>query len=166
MIRALLEVYSDDLIISSSQTTATGLSKVLDGQTSHDKITRFLLQEDWTSKDLWKLVKPMVRQCESDDGVLVVDDSIEGKPHSKENEMICWHYGHSVSQNVKGINMVNLLYSSKGVNLLISFEISRKTETCIDKKTGRENQSAWSQKMRYFVISAVRQHPTTSNSSM
>jgi hypothetical protein len=42
MIRALLEVYSDDLIISSSQTTATGLSKVLDGQTSHDKITRFL----------------------------------------------------------------------------------------------------------------------------
>jgi hypothetical protein len=30
MIRALLEVYSDDLIISSSQTTATGLSKVLE----------------------------------------------------------------------------------------------------------------------------------------
>ena len=41
MIRALLEVYSDDLITSSSQTTATGLSKILDGQTSHDKITRF-----------------------------------------------------------------------------------------------------------------------------
>jgi hypothetical protein len=166
MIRALLEVYSDDLFISSSQTTATGLSKVLDGQTSHDKITRFLLQEDWTSKDLWKLVKPMVRQCESDDGVLVVDDSIEGKPHSKDNEMICWHYDHSVSRNVKGVHMVNLLYSSKGVNLPISFEIIKKTETCIDKKTGRENVSAWSQKMRYFVISAVRQHPTTSNSSM
>ena len=30
MICALLEVYSDDLIISSSQTTATGLSKVLE----------------------------------------------------------------------------------------------------------------------------------------
>ena len=56
MIRALLEVYSDYLIISSSQTTATGLSKVLGGQTSHDKITRFLSQEDWTSKDLWGLV--------------------------------------------------------------------------------------------------------------
>ena len=121
MIRALLEVYSDYLIISSSQTTATGLSKVLDGQTSHDKITRFLSQKDLTSKDLWKLVKPTVRQCESDDGVLVIDDSIEGKPHSKDNEMICWHYDHSVSRNVKGINMVNLLYSSKGVNLPISF---------------------------------------------
>jgi len=70
MIRALLEVYSDYLIISSSQTTATGLSKVLGGQTSHDKITRFLSQEDWTSKDLWEFVKPALRQCEPDDGVL------------------------------------------------------------------------------------------------
>jgi len=55
MICALLEVYSDDLIISSSQTTATGLSKVLGGQTSPDKITRFLSQKDWTSRDLWKV---------------------------------------------------------------------------------------------------------------
>ena len=80
--------------------------------------------------------------------------------------MICWHYDHSVSRNVKGINMVNLLYSSKGANLPISFEIIKKTETCIDKKTGRANVSAWSQKMRYFVISAVSQRPTISNSSM
>ena len=166
MIRALLEVYSDYLIISSSQTTAIGLSKVLGGQTSHDKITRFLSQEDWTSKDLWEFVKPMVRQCESDDGVLVVDDSIEGKPHSKENEMICWHYDHTVSRNVKGINMVNLLYSSKGVNLPISFEIIKKTETCIDKKRVGKNESVRSQKMRYFVLSAVRQCSTTSNLSM
>ena len=54
--------------------------------------------------------------------------------------MICWHYDHSVSRNVKGINMVNLLYSSKGVNLPISFEIIKNTETCIDKKTGREKR--------------------------
>ena len=36
--------------------------------------------------------------------------------------------------------MVNLLYSSKGVNLLISFGIIKKTETCIDKKTDREKR--------------------------
>jgi hypothetical protein len=58
MICALLEVYSDDLIISSSQTTATGLSKVLDSQTSHDKITRFLLQEDWTPRTYGSLSNP------------------------------------------------------------------------------------------------------------
>jgi hypothetical protein len=33
--------------------------------------------------------------------------------------------------------MVNLLYSSKGVNLPVSFEIIKKTGTCIDKKTGQ-----------------------------
>ena len=98
--------------------------------------------------------------------MLVIDDSIEGKPHSKENQMICWHYDHSVSRNVKGINMVNLLYSSKGVNLPISFEIIKKTETCIDKKRVGKNESVRSQKMRYFVISAVSQHPTISNLSM
>ena len=53
MIRALLEVYSDYLIISSSQTTATGLSKVLGGQTSHDKITRFFVAEGF---DLQRLM--------------------------------------------------------------------------------------------------------------
>ena len=52
MIRALLEVYSDYLIISSSQTTGTGLSKVLGSQTSHDRITRFLSQYGLTYKDL------------------------------------------------------------------------------------------------------------------
>ena len=83
MIRALLEVYSDYLIISSSQTTATGLSKVLGGQTSHDKITRFLSQEDWTSKDLWGLVKPVLRQYESDDGVLVVETALRENPTAR-----------------------------------------------------------------------------------
>ena len=52
MMALLLEVYSDHLIISSLQTTATGLSRVLDNQISHDRITRFLSEEDLTCKDL------------------------------------------------------------------------------------------------------------------
>ena len=57
MIRALLEVYSDYLIISSSQTTATGLSKVLDSQTSHDKITRFFVAEGFDLQRLMEACK-------------------------------------------------------------------------------------------------------------
>ena len=45
MIRALLEVYSDDLIISSSQTTATGLSKVLENCCSFPATGSFLLMK-------------------------------------------------------------------------------------------------------------------------
>ena len=57
MMALLLEVYSDHLIISSLQTTATSLSRVLDNQISHDRITRFLSEEDLTCKDLWTLVR-------------------------------------------------------------------------------------------------------------
>ena len=57
MMALLLEVYSDHLIISSLQTTATGLSRVLDNQISHDRIPRFLSEENLTCKDLWTIVR-------------------------------------------------------------------------------------------------------------
>ena len=56
---------------------------------SHDQITRFLSEKVKTSRDLWQVVKPLVRQIESAEGVLIVDDSIEEKPYSDENDIIC-----------------------------------------------------------------------------
>lgn len=53
----LLDLYSDYLICSFGQTTATGLSALLAGSLSHDKITRFLSEKDFTSKDLWRLAR-------------------------------------------------------------------------------------------------------------
>ena len=55
----LLELYSDYIISSLGQITATGLSKALGGSISHDQITRFLTNKDLNSKQLWKLVKPI-----------------------------------------------------------------------------------------------------------
>jgi hypothetical protein len=49
----LLDLYSDYLISSFGQTTATGLAALLDGQLSHDRIQRFLASELRTSADLW-----------------------------------------------------------------------------------------------------------------
>jgi hypothetical protein len=54
MNKELLETYSDYLISSFSYTTATGLSGMLDGAISHDKITRFLATEAFDAKSLWK----------------------------------------------------------------------------------------------------------------
>ena len=59
MDKNLLELYSDYLISSFSSTTATGLSNLLEGNISHDKITRFLSSEQYGSKDLWQLAKLM-----------------------------------------------------------------------------------------------------------
>lgn len=57
MKKECLELSTDYLIASFGKTTATGLSDILDGAISHDKITRFLGKEDYKSKELWQLVK-------------------------------------------------------------------------------------------------------------
>jgi hypothetical protein len=45
-----------------------------------------------TSAEFWLKVKPYVREIESEEGVLILDDSIEEKPYTVKNEQICWHY--------------------------------------------------------------------------
>ena len=88
MDKPLLDIYSDYLICSFGPTTATGLSSLLSGAISHDKITRFLSEKDFTSADLWCLVKPLVRRVQKADAVLIVDDSIEEKQYTDESELI------------------------------------------------------------------------------
>jgi hypothetical protein len=53
----LIELYTDYLIVVNGQATATGLSAILDGEISHDKITRLLSNGEFNSKYLWKKVR-------------------------------------------------------------------------------------------------------------
>jgi hypothetical protein len=138
----LLDLYSDYLISAFGQTTATGLSSLLDGEVSHDQIQRFLASEEQTSADLWRIVKPHVREIESEDGVVIVDDSIAEKPYTDENDIICWHYDHSQQRTVKGINFVTCLYHSQGISLPVGFELVRKTERYTHPKDGKEKRRA------------------------
>lgn len=55
----LLDPYSDYLLLSFSQATATGLSSLTDGVISHDSISRFLKHSDYGSKELWLSTKPL-----------------------------------------------------------------------------------------------------------
>jgi len=84
----IFDLYADYLQTSFSYTTATGLSDLLDGELSHDQVTRFLAEKDYTSEDLWKSIKKEVRKIEDDEGVLIFDDTVQEKPHSKENNLI------------------------------------------------------------------------------
>jgi hypothetical protein len=110
MNKELLELYTDYLMSSFSYTTATGLSVMSEGKISHDKVTRFLSSERFTASGLWELIKPTVREIESEEGVLIIDDTIEEKPSTDENEIICWHYDHSQGRSVKGVNIVSAMY--------------------------------------------------------
>ncbi|MEM7106570.1 MAG: transposase [Bacteroidota bacterium] len=138
----LLDIYSDFLLASFNLVTATGLSRMLDNGYSHDQISRFLAQRKFTQKDFWKMVKPIIRKIESEDAILAIDDTIEEKPHSTENDIICWHWDHSKNSNVKGINILNFLYQSSledGQDICIptAFEVIEKTEQYHDVKSGK-----------------------------
>lgn len=108
----LQDLYSDYLLASFEQTTATGLSTLLEGEISHDQITRMLSAEQLSSRHLWLSVKPLVQAHASDDAVLIFDDSIIEKPFTDENALNCWHWDHSQSRTVKGINLLSAFYHS------------------------------------------------------
>jgi hypothetical protein len=80
MNQELFDLYTDYLISSFGPTTATGLARLLDGQVSHDQVTRLLAAEPQKSADLWRVVKPLVRQVECPEAVLSIDDSIGESP--------------------------------------------------------------------------------------
>lgn len=131
----LFDLYTDYLLTSFGQTTATGLSSMLDGEVSHDQVTRFLSKQDYDSKALWQVMKKDVREIEDDSGVLIFDDTIQEKKYSKENDLIAWHFDHTVNRSVKGINLLNCLYHANGVSLPVAFELVKKPTAFSDVKT-------------------------------
>ena len=140
--KELLDIYTDYLISSFGLTTGTGLSGLLDGAISHDRIQRFLSSPIKGGADFWRIVKPYVRRVQASDGVMIVDDSISEKPHTDENEIICWHYDHTSGQTIKGINFVTALYHVNGVSLPVNYHLVAKTEVSIDPKTGKQKRQA------------------------
>jgi hypothetical protein len=133
MDKPLLDLYADYLISSFGPTTATGFSRLLNANLSHDKVTRFLSERPYTSANLWQIVKPLVRQVQNEDAVLVIDDSIVHKPHTDPSELISWHYDHTTGTTVKGINFLTTLYCMADVSLPVAFALVEKDVAFTDK---------------------------------
>jgi DDE superfamily endonuclease len=142
MKKADLELYTDYLISTFGSATATGLSAMVDGDVSHDRVTRFLTERAYTSKDLWMQVKSTVREIEQDDGVLIFDDTIQEKAWTDENEVMCWHYDHCSGRSVRGINLLNALYHSAEVSIPVAFELVKKPLQFCDIKTRQEKRAS------------------------
>jgi hypothetical protein len=133
-------LYADYLLASFGATTATGMSDLLEGEISHDQVTRYLAGTQKTATDLWRTVKSFVREVQSAAGVLIIDDSIEEKPYTDENDLVCWHYDHAKDRMLKGINFLTALYSSQGVRVPVGFHLVAKTEKYTDPKTQKEKR--------------------------
>ena len=142
MNKEYLELYTDYLLSTFGYATATGLSALMDGQVSHDQITRFLSGEEYTSKDLWREVKATVRQVEREGAVLIFDDTIQEKPYTDENEVMCWHYDHSKGRAVQGFNLLNCLYHVDDVSIPVAFELIKKPIEYCDLKTRKRKRAS------------------------
>lgn len=153
-----LEIYTDYLICNNGFATATGLSSMLDGEISHDQMTRFLSSKEYTSRDLWMGVKTTVRQIEQDDGCLIFDDTIQEKAWTDENEIMCWHFDHCRGRSVRGINLLNALYYCAGVSIPVAFEVVRKPYQYSDLKTRkvkRASEFTKNELMREMIAATV-----------
>jgi hypothetical protein len=137
-----LELYTDYLLSTFGYATATGLSRMVEGQVTHDQITRFLSAEEFTSKDLWMLVKATVREVAQADGVLIFDDTIQEKPYTDENEVMCWHYDHTKGRAVQGFNLLNCLYHVNGISIPVAFELIKKPLEYCDLKTRKRKRAS------------------------
>jgi len=145
------DLYIDYAISSFGAVTATGLSSILEGEISHDKVTRMLSQVNLSSKDLWLNVKDLVREKESEEeGVFIVDDSVEKKPFTDESPLVCYHYDHAEGRTIKGINFLTGLYHSQDVSLPVNVHIVTKPVLRKNKKTGKLKPKALFTKNYYF----------------
>lgn len=137
----IFDLYTDYLQVSQGQVTATGLSEILDNKISHDQITRMLSGINCDNKALWLEVKPLIREHESEEGCLIFDDSLSHKPHTDENEIVCWYYDHSTGKKVKAINILSTFYHSGGKNPIrvpIAYDIVSKQPFICDIETKKE----------------------------
>lgn len=150
MNRTMLELYSDFLIASTGLTTATALSAMTDYAVSHDKVTRFLSKERLGHEEYWKLIKPLIRQIESEEGVLCIDDTIEHKPYTDGNEIVCWHFDHVSGKSVKGINLLTLFYDGLEIALPLRYELVVKDEIYTDERDGKQKRRSKKTKNELF----------------
>ena len=150
MNREMIEIYSDFLITSFGQTSATNLEKALDAEISHDAITRFLSDRLFTSRDYWKLVKPVIRKVQTEDAFLALDDFIVEKPDSEENASISYHYDHTQNCSVKGFNVLDVVYVNEEARVPLDFEMILKSDYAFDPIQGKWRRTAFETKQALF----------------
>ena len=159
MDKRLLDIYSDYLIAQNQYATAVGLSDLLEGKISHDKITRFLNSKAAGAQELWEYIKPEIRKIEQDvGGLLILDDTIEEKTYTDENEIIAWHYSHAKGRCIKGVNLLSCLIRYGDVALPVAYEPICKDVSFCDiatKKVKRQSSVSKNQMFRSMIAQAV-----------
>ena len=155
MITCTLDLYTDYLLSSTGPTTATGLSRLLDGALSHGHVTRWLGQTTHGPADIWRPAKPLIRPAEARRPAgafagLVVDDSVREKAHTDANELSCTRWGHRQQRYAKGLNFVSLRCQAAELALPLAVGLVRKPGPVYPPKTQQTSCQSPFTKNEYF----------------
>jgi len=125
-----IEIYTNFQIASFGKVEMTKLAKVLNKKGfSHDIFTKLLRTDINIEQELKLKVKPLL--AKSRDGILVIDDFLIKKPHTKESELNSYYYDNSEKRVVKGMNIINFLYvdkNSDNMQIPVAFKPMEKDE--------------------------------------
>jgi hypothetical protein len=91
-------------------------------------------------------------------GVLILDDTIEEKTYTDENEIIGWHYSHAKGRCIKGVNLLSCLVRYGDIALPISYETVCKDVLFCDiatRKIKRKSSVSKNQMFRSIIAQAV-----------
>lgn len=103
-----LDLYVDFLIASQTQFSGSELSKSSPEPMAHDSVSRWLSSQKLTPKLLWEESQYLVDRKA---GYLVLDDSVLDKPYAEKIALVRKQYSGNHHGVVKGIDIVNLLWT-------------------------------------------------------
>lgn len=149
-----LEEHMSYLLSSPTGSSCVQAAEVL--EVSHNQVNRFLLQGNYTGKDLYE--KAVVHLLATG-GTLTVDDSVLDKPYSQLGaELITYLYSGKHHRPVKGIGLISLLYTDiKGMSLPVNFRV-------YDKSSGRTKNDYFQEMVKEVLLWGLRPEIVTGDS--
>ena len=149
-----LEQYMSYLLSSPTGSSCVQAAEVL--EVSHDQVNRFLLQGNYTGKNLYE--KAIVHLIAAG-GTLTVDDSVLDKPYSQlDRELITYLYSGKHHRLVKGIGLITLLYTDvKGMSLPVNFRV-------YNKSSGKTKNDYFQEMVKEVLLWGLRPEIVTGDS--
>ena len=126
--RCTLEHYTAFLLAEAQSAGCVRLAEVSGGEFAHDAANRFLHREQFSPRDLFEEMRPLIVL---EDGILSVDDTVLDKPHSQEGktDLVGYFWSGLHGKAVKGINLVTLFYGELGgLRVPVNFRVVDKAE--------------------------------------
>lgn len=81
---------------------------------------------------------------------MILDDSIEEKPYSDENEVNCWYYSHAKGAVLKGINILYCMVRYADFSVSIGYKVIKKDIAYCDIKTRQTRRKSSVNKNQLF----------------